>query len=95
MGQLRYYSMIPHDKPEWLLRLQLDISIEYAQREIEDTQENWEELKGYADALIHQMYTRRDIQIKSDVRTEIRTDEGKTVLWINRNNKVIQIYHIK
>lgn len=87
--------MIPHDKPEWLLRLQLDISIEYAQREIEDTQENWEELKGYADALIHQMYTRRDIQIRSEVRTEIRTDEGKTVLWINRNNKVIQIYHIK
>lgn len=95
MGQLRYYSMIPHDKPEWLLRLQLDISIEYAQREIEDTQENWEELKGYADALINQMYARRDIQIRSEVRTEIRTDEGKTVLWINRNNKVIQIYHIK
>lgn len=87
--------MIPSDKPEWLLRLQLDISIEYAQREIEDTQENWEELKGYADALIHQMYARRDIQIRSEVRTEIRTDEGKTVLDIFRNRKVIQTYYIE
>lgn len=87
--------MRPSDKPEWLLRLQLDISIEYAQREIEDTQENWEDLKGYVDALIRGMYDRKDIRIQSDVSTELRSDEGKTVLWVKRNNKVIQIYHIK
>ena len=73
----------------------MDISIEYAQREIEDTQENWEELKGYVDTLIRGMYGRKDIRIQSDVSTELRSDEGKTVLWIKRNNKVIQIYHIK
>lgn len=94
MGQLRYYSMTPNDKPEWLLRLQLDISIEYAQREMKDTQENWEELKGYTDELIHQMYARRDIHIRSEVHTELRTDEGKTVLHILRNRKIIQTYYI-
>ncbi len=26
MGQLKYYSVIPNDKPTWLLRLQMEIS---------------------------------------------------------------------
>lgn len=95
MGQLRHYSMIPNDKPEWLLRLQVEISQEYALRGgMEDTPDAWEELKGYVDTLIRGMYGRKDIRIQSEVETELRSDDGKTVLWIKRNNKVIQIYHI-
>jgi len=39
MGQLRHYSMTPHDKPEWLLRLQLEVSQHYAMRGIDNTPE--------------------------------------------------------
>lgn len=95
MRQLRYYSVIPNDKPEWLLRLQLDINIEYGLQGIEDTPEAWEQLRAYTDTLIQQMYCRRDIRIQSEVSTELRSDAGRTVLWIKRNKKVIQIYYIQ
>lgn len=87
--------MIPNDKPEWLLRLQLDINIEYGLHGIEDTPAAWEQLRAYTDTLIQQMYCRRDIRIQSEISTELRSDNEKTVLWIKRNKKVIQIYYIQ
>lgn len=32
MEKLRYKSIIPNDKPDWLLRLQMEISQSYALR---------------------------------------------------------------
>lgn len=72
MGQLRHYSMTPHDKPEWLLRLQFEVSQHYAMRGIEDTPEEWMDLLDFIDAFIQRLYMRRDINVRSDVAADRR-----------------------
>lgn len=95
MGQLRHYSMIPHDKPEWLLRLQLGISQHYAMRGIEDTPEDWLALQDFVDAFIRSLYTRRDIMVRSEVAADLLTEDGETRLIIKRNSKPLQVYYIQ
>ncbi len=95
MGLLRYYSMIPNDKPEWLLWLQMDISKVYSFLWMEDTEEVWSRLKDFVDSKILELYNRRDITVRSKIETALVTDAGKTVLHIKRNNKVVQIYYIQ
>lgn len=95
MGQLRHYSMIPHDKPEWLLRLQLEISQHYAMRGIEDTPEDWLALQDFVDAFIRSLYTRRDIMVRSEVAADLLTEDGETRLIIKRNSKPLQVYYIQ
>lgn len=95
MGKLRYRSMIPNDKPVWLLRLQLEISQAYSIRGMEDTPEDWQWLKDLVNAKIMEFYNRRDIAVLSEIEAAIVTDEGKTVLHIKRNKKVVQTYYIQ
>ncbi len=95
MGLLRYYSMIPNDKPEWLLRLQMEISRECTYMDVKDCKEDWRWLKDFVDGKIMELYNRRDITVRSEIETALVTDEGKTVLHIKRNNKVVQIYYIQ
>ena len=95
MGQLRYYSTIPHDKPEWLLRLQLEISQHYTLCGIEDTPEEWLALQDFVNAFIHSIYERRDIRVQSDVTANLMTEDGETRLLIKRNGKPVQVYYIQ
>ena len=95
MGKLKYYSMTPHDKPEWLLRLQFEVSQHYALRGIEDTPEDWLALQDFVDAFIHSLYTRRDIMVRSDVTADLLTEDGETRLLIKRNGKPVQVYYIQ
>ena len=95
MTQLRHYSMIPNDKPEWLLRLQLEISQHYAIRGIEDTPEDWLALQDFVDAFIRSLYTRRDIMVRSEVAADLLTEDGETRLIIKRNSKPLQVYYIQ
>lgn len=95
MGQLRHYSMTPNDKPEWLLRLQLEISQHYAMRGIEDTPEDWLDLQDFINAFIRSLYMRRDIKIRSEVTVDLLTEDGETRLLIKRNEKPLQVYYIQ
>ena len=95
MGQLRHYSMIPHDKPEWLLRLQFEVSQHYALRGIEDTPEDWLDLQDFIDAFIRSLYMRRDIKIRSEVTADLLTEDGETRLIVKRNGKPLQVYYIQ
>lgn len=95
MGQLRHYSMTPHDKPEWLLRLQLEVSQHYAMRGIDNTPEEWMDLLDFIDAFIQRLYIRRDINVRSDVTADLMTEDGETRLLIKRNGKPLQVYYIK
>lgn len=95
MGQLRHYSMTPHDKPEWLLRLQLEVSQHYAMRGIDNTPEEWMDLLDFIDAFIQRLYMRRDINVRSDVTADLMTEDGKTQLFIKRNGKPLLVYYIK
>lgn len=95
MGQLRYNSRIQSDKPEWLLRLQMEVSQHYAMRGIDDTPDDWMDLQDFAGACIRSLYNRRDIMVKSEVSTELLTEDGKTQLLIMRNGKPVQAYYIE
>lgn len=95
MGKLKYYSMTPHDKPEWLLRLQFEVSQHYAMRGIEDTPEDWLALQDFVDAFIRSLYTRRDIMVRSEVAADLLTEDGETRLIIKRNSKPLQVYYIQ
>lgn len=92
MEKLRFYSVIPNDKPEWLLRLQMDISQHYSLQGMEDTKEDWERLKAYVDAWILELHHLRGMKVRSNIESALVTDNGKTVLHIKRNGKVIQVY---
>lgn len=85
--------MIPNDKPVWLLKLQLEISRAYSLCGMEDTPEDWQWLKDFVNANIMEFYNRRDIAVMSEIETALVTDEGKTVLHIKRNKKVVQTYY--
>nr|DAN56886.1 MAG TPA: hypothetical protein [Caudoviricetes sp.] len=95
MGKLKYYSMTPNDKPEWLLRLQFEVSQHYAMRGIEDTPEDWLALQDFVDAFIRSLYTRRDIMVRSEVAADLLTEDGETRLIIKRNSKPLQVYYIQ
>lgn len=87
--------MIPNDKPEWLMRLQMVISQHYSLHEMEDTKEEWNRFKDYVDAKVQELYNRRDVKIRSNVETVLVSDTGKTVLLIKRNGTDIQTYYIQ
>lgn len=95
MGQLRHYSMIPNDKPEWLLRLQFEVSQHYALRGMEDTPEDWLALQDFVDAFIHSIYVRKDINVRSDVMADLLTEDGETRLIVKRNGKPLQVYYMQ
>ena len=95
MGKLKYYSMTPNDKPEWLLRLQFEVSQHYAMRGIEDTPEDWLALQDFVDTFIRSLYTRRDIMVRSEVAADLLTEDGETRLIIKRNSKPLQVYYIQ
>ena len=95
MGKLKYYSMTPNDKPDWLLRLQFEVSQHYALRGIEDTPEDWLDLQDFINAFIRSLYMRRDIKIRSEVPVDLLTEDGETRLLIKRNGKPLQVYYIQ
>ena len=95
MTQLRHYSMTPNDKPEWLLRLQFEVSQHYALRGMEDTPEDWLALQDFVDAFIHSIYVRKDINVRSDVMADLLTEDGETRLIVKRNGKPLQVYYMQ
>lgn len=92
MGQLKYYSLMPNDKPLWLLKLQLAISQVYELRGMEDTREEWHLLQDFVDSIILELYNRRDVTIRSEIESALVQEEGKTVLHVKRNKNVVQTY---
>ena len=95
MGQLRHYSMTPNNNPDCLLRLQMEVSQHYAMRGIDNTPEEWMDLLDFIDAFIHSLYTRRDINVRSEVTTDLMAEDGNTQLLIKRNGKPLLVYYMQ
>lgn len=93
--ELRYKSIAPSLKPEWLLKLQLAISKCYSIRGIEETPEEWQQLKDFTDCFIYKLYVRKDITVRSEISTDLTKEYGHTQLHIKRNGKIIQTYFIQ
>ena len=94
MAGIYYKSVIPNDKPLWLLKLQLSVSQALEFAELNGDERDFRNLKAFIDAEIKSMMQKREIH-RSVVETNIVTDSGRTVLNIFRNGNLIQTYFIE
>ena len=91
MAQLKNKSIIPNSRPLWLLELQAWVSAQYKGRYDAGDLRDFEHLARF----IQEVLPRLQSPMKSVVTTEIRTDEGKTVLFIKRNKRVVVTYYFE
>jgi len=94
MAQIKYSSIIPNDKPQWLLNVQAVVKEVLDDVELQGNERDFKNLKSFVDAKI-QAERERGTVFRSTVTTEIRTDEGRTVLHIYRNHQLVQTYYIE
>lgn len=90
MKKLKYKSIIPNTKPNWLLKLQMDVAEENTYHPFPDLVS----LKVFLDDRIHSLIENKEIR-RSFVETEVRADNGKTTLLIFRNRINIQTYYFE
>lgn len=90
MKKLKYKSIIPNTKPNWLLKLQMEVAEENTYHPFPDL----ETLKSFIDARIQSFIMDKTIR-RSFVETEVRTDNGKTTLIIFRNRIDVQTYYFE
>ena len=94
MAQVRYSSIIPNDKPQWLLNVQQSVSLATGHMTFQGNERDFTNLQAFINAEIGAQRSRGNIRADS-VKTEIRTDEGRTVLHIYRNCQLVQTYYIE
>lgn len=94
MAKVKYKSIIPNDKPQWLLNVQAVVKEVLDDVELQGNERDFKNMKSFVDAKI-QAERERGTLCRSTVATEIRTDEGRTVLHIYRNHQLVQIYYIE
>ncbi len=94
MAQIKYRSIIPNDKPQWLLNVQAVVKEVLDDVELQGNERDFKNLKSFVDAKI-QAERERGTLFRSIITTEIRTDEGRTVLHIYRNHQLVQTYYIE
>ena len=94
MAKVKYKSIIPNDKPQWLLNVQAVVKEVLDDVELQGNERDFKNLKSFVDAKI-QAERERGTLCRSTVTTEIRTDEGRTVLHIYRNYQLVQTYYIE
>lgn len=92
--RIAYKSMIPNNKPQWLINVQRAVSDVGDMMTLEGNERDYNNLKSFLDAAIESQRVRGHIRAES-VKTEVRTDEGRTVIHVWRNNEVVQTYYIE
>ncbi len=94
MAELKYKSIIPNNKPGWLKIIQAWVDKQYNGLIVQNNESDFDALKFFIDTAIISLKENKTIT-RSEVTTEIRTDEGKTVLFIKRNGMMLQTYYIE
>lgn len=91
MKQLIYKSNLKPDKmPAWLTCL-LNITLDSINKNhvFGDSIEDYEWIQWILNTDL------KELQVKSDVTTELATDEGKTALFIKRSGRILVSIYIK
>ena len=94
MARVFCKSTIPNDKPQWLLNIQAAVIQATGCMMLEGNERDFRNLKSFIDGAI-QSQRSRGILSRSDVTTDLLTDEGRTVIRIFRNRDLIEIYYIE
>lgn len=89
-----YKSVIPNDKPLWLLNVQTAVSQTLDGVQLQGNERDFKNLKSFIDAKIQSERERGNL-IRSEATTDLLTDEGRTVIRIFRNRSLIQTYFIE
>lgn len=94
MAQIKYSSIIPNDKPRWLLMVQQSVALATGHMTLQGSERDFQNLQAFVNAEIAAQRSRGNIRAEK-VTTELRTDEGRTVLHIYRNYQLVQTYYIE
>lgn len=93
MARIIYQSPVPQDKPQWLLNVQTAVEDISNVMQVRGDECDYYHLKSFIDASIEAQRSRGNLN--SHVETELRYDEGKTVIMIFRNKVLMQTYRIE
>lgn len=94
MAKVFYSSIIPNDKPQWLLAVQAAVEAATGCMALQGNERDFANLQAFINAEIAAQRSRGSIRAEK-VTTEIRTDEGRTVIHIYRNYQLVQTYYIE
>lgn len=94
MAKVKYTSIIPNDKPQWLLAVQAAVEAATGRMTLQGSERDFTNLQAFINAEIAAQRSRGNIRAKK-VTTEIRTDEGRTVIHIYREYQLVQTYYIE
>ncbi|WP_276865809.1 hypothetical protein [Bacteroides heparinolyticus] len=86
-------SVRPNDKPEWLLNVQLAVDGLAGVMTLQGDDCDFRNLKAFIDAEIEVQRSRGNIRA-GRVETELRTDDGRTVIMVFRDGSLLQTYYI-
>lgn len=95
MAQVTYKSVIPNDKPEWLLNVEAAVDRLSRMMTLQGNERDFHNLQMFIDAEIASQAVRGNIRRETSVKTELRTDEGKMVIHIFRNQIIVQTFFIE
>lgn len=94
MAKVLYSSIIPNDKPQWLLNVQKAVKNTTRGMYLQGNERDFQNLQAFVNAEIAALRSCGYIRAEK-VTTEIRTNEGRTVLHIYRNHQLVQTYYIE
>lgn len=95
MAKVTYKSVIPNDKPQWLLNVEAAVERLARMMTLQGNDRDWHNLQMFIDAEIGAQAVRGNIRRDTSVKTELRTDEGKTVIHLFRNQMIIETFYIE
>lgn len=94
MARVFYSSIIPNGKPQWLLNVQTAVGLAVGRMTLKGDVQDFRNLRAFINAEVAGERSLGNIRAEK-VETEIRTDEGRTVLHIYRNKALVQTYYIE
>lgn len=94
MAKTFFSSIIPNDKPAWLLNVQKAVEDATRCMSLQGNERDFMDLQAFINAEITAQRSRGNIRAEN-VETELRTDEGRTVIHIYRNHQLVQTYYIE
>lgn len=95
MAKVSYKSVIPNNKPQWLLNVEVAVDRLTRMMTLQGNERDWHNLQMFIDAEIAAQAVRGNIRRDTSVRTELRTDEGRTVIHVFRNQIIIETFYIE
>ncbi|MFA6727369.1 MAG: hypothetical protein WCS17_04010 [Prevotella sp.] len=93
MARIIHQSTIPRNLPQWLLNVQAAVEDISKVMQVQGDEHDYKNLKSFIDSSIEAQRSRGNLN--SHVETELRYDEGKTVIMIFRNKVLMQTYRIE